>query len=245
MKKITDQDLINELKQKIPNHGDTVLLGYNDYENIQGEFYKSPQVRKTYIFSQKNDFHNFIIQNGDITMKGYNKKIRKAIKEEELELEKLTDPKEIEEKKKKIKGIKNKFLITLADREVFDEIVSNLGYFNIIELNDSQSSIAEELEVSKQTVNAAFKKLKNLDIIYYEIENRRMSKLCLNPRIYWKGKGEHHSDIMNSIREDFSAYDSNGRMRPGVWHKYLFEAKQREEERKLAEIGEVIPDFTF
>lgn len=228
MDKVTDQYLIGELDKRIPNNGDETFFGNNDYINVNGSFFKSPRVKKNIIFSQKNDFDDFYITNRRITMKGFNKKIRRKIRELEEDLANLEDEKSITEKKKEIKYLKDHYLLTLADREVLDELLENLGYNNIIELNESQASLAEDLGLTSQTVQKSFKKLKNLNIIYYEVSRGRMQKLSLNPTIHWRGKGEVHADIMSSLREDFGVY-KDGKLLPGAWVKYIFPDKEESE----------------
>ncbi len=228
MDKILDQYLINELKERIPNNGDETYLGNNDYININGVFFKSPRVKKNIIYSQRNDFEDFYITNRRIAMNGFNKKVRKKIRDLEHKMEELDDNEKIKETKKEIKYLKDHYLLTLADREVLDELLENLGYNNIIELNVSQASLAEDLGLTPQTVQRSFKKLKNLNIIYYEVIKGRMQKLSLNPQIHWRGAGQVHTNIMSSMREDFGVY-KDGRLLPGAWVKYIFPEKESED----------------
>lgn len=170
---------------------------------------KKPQPGDSKKQKSDNGFYQFCTSNlGEKDsfgggMESYEVPIRKKIKELECSL-KLIDVNRINAVKSRIKKLKE-MLLNSVDMKIYFYLRQRMGYGNLVNLNESQTTIAEKLILPSASVKRSFRKLKKVGVISYQIENKRMVNVRISPLLEWRGDANTHKNVIHELNESFKS----------------------------------------
>lgn len=173
---------------------------FNEMCNIETEESKD----KKKVGFNKFAYYNLNKEGYSMNITAYETAVRKAIFD--LKEEKKTASGDRKKEIEKAIAKKKSELINNTDNAVFNYLMAHVQYNNKVNLNKirkTQSGIAEELFLNRQTVSSSFTKLKRLNIISYKREGNAFTEIEISPYICWQGEATSHSHKIAIMRESF------------------------------------------
>lgn len=179
----------------------------DDYNTLN----ENKQISKDNKPKKKVGFNRFVYYNINkkegysMNITEYETNIRKQIVKLKAEKKDALSEKEKDKVEKEIARLKGG-LISNTDNAVFNYLMANIQSNNEVNMNKikkTQSAIAEELFLNRQTVSTSFNKLKRLHIISYKIEGNAFDWIKISPYICWQGEANAHYYKINEQKEVF------------------------------------------